>query len=243
MTVHDSHPQTPVLLRASNVVKSFAEHTALAGVDLTVARSETIAIMGPSGSGKSTLLHCLAGIVRPDHGEVALHGERFDDWNDRRRSALRRNRFGFVFQSGHLLPELQVDENIALPLMLNGCPRRQALTAARRWLGPLGMDGLETRRPGQLSGGQSQRVALARALVSEPDIIFADEPTGALDRETGEAVMRLLLESVRRHGTSLVVVTHDTSVARHCTRTVDVRDGLLKEKPNSPSGPTLGSSS
>lgn len=209
------------------LVKKYASATALAGVDVEVGERESLAVMGPSGSGKSTLLHTLAGIIRPDGGEVLLRGERLDDLGENRLSALRRKRFGFVFQFGQLLPELPADENVALPLMLEGVPRKEAVVRARRWFAPLGLDGLEQRRPGQLSGGQAQRVAIARALVVEPDVVFADEPTGALDQGTGEEVIRLLTSVTRQQGASLVMVTHDADVAAHCDRIVQVRDGRI----------------
>ncbi|NDU74635.1 ATP-binding cassette domain-containing protein [Actinomadura sp. DSM 109109] len=217
----------PVLL-GRGLVKRFGTAVALDGVDLGVGRAETLAIMGPSGSGKSTLLHCLAGIMRPDAGEVHLLGQRIDTLGERPRSALRRNRFGFVFQFGQLLPELPAVENVALPLMLNGTPRREAVRMARTWFPPLGLDGLEHRRPGELSGGQAQRVAIARALVPLPAVVFADEPTGALDQATGHGTMRLLVDATRHNGASLVVVTHDPSVAAWCDRVVEVRDGRIR---------------
>jgi putative ABC transport system ATP-binding protein len=209
------------------LTKRFGQTVALGGVDLAVRAGEAVAIMGPSGSGKSTLLHCLAGIMKPDGGEVRLLGERIDDMRERRRSMLRRTRFGFVFQFGQLLPELLAEENVALPLMLGGVPRSQAVRQARAWFGPLGLSGMETRRPGELSGGQAQRVAIARALVTKPAVVFADEPTGALDQTTGHETMRLLVEATRGNGAGLVVVTHDPNVASWCERTVEVRDGLL----------------
>ncbi|MFE7767798.1 ABC transporter ATP-binding protein, partial [Streptomyces sp. NPDC057438] len=195
--------------------------------NLSVHTGELVAVMGPSGSGKSTLLHCLAGIERPDSGEVLLDGKRIDQLREPARSDLRRTAFGFVFQSGQLLPELPADENVALPLMLGGTARREAVEQARQWFGPLGLQGLESRRPGQLSGGQAQRVAIARALVGRPKVIFADEPTGALDQATGLDVFHLLVDVSRSQGAALVVVTHDANVARWCDRTVQVRDGLL----------------
>src|SRR5690606_21913292 len=140
------------------LTKRFGQTTALAGVDITVQAGEAVAIMGPSGSGKSTLLHCLAGIMKPDSGEVHLLGQRIDTLGERKRSALRRTRFGFVFQFGQLLPELPADENVALPLMLGGVSRAQAVSQAREWFPPLGLQGMEVRRPGELSGGQAQRV-------------------------------------------------------------------------------------
>ncbi|MFF9777384.1 ABC transporter ATP-binding protein [Streptomyces sp. NPDC013978] len=215
------------VLAGSGLVKKYGPTTALAGVDVAVAERESLAIMGPSGSGKSTLLHTLAGIVRPDDGQVLLRGERIDHWGENKLSALRRKRFGFVFQFGQLLPELPAEENVALPLMLEGVPRRQAVERARRWFAPLGLAGLEKRRPGQLSGGQAQRVAIARALAVEPDVVFADEPTGALDQATGEEVIRLLTSVTRDQGASLVMVTHDAEVAAHCDRVVQVRDGRI----------------
>ncbi|GGV30684.1 ABC transporter ATP-binding protein [Actinomadura cremea] len=216
------------VLAGRGLVRRFGTTVALDGVDLAVARAETVAIMGPSGSGKSTLLHCLAGITKPDAGEVRLLGERIDALGERRRSVLRRTRFGFVFQFGQLLPELPAEENVALPLMLNGVPRREAVRAARGWFGPLGLAGMEGRRPGELSGGQAQRVAIARALVPRPAVVFADEPTGSLDQATGHDTMRLLVEATRRNDASLVVVTHDASVAAWCDRTVEVRDGRVR---------------
>ncbi|WP_067804719.1 ABC transporter ATP-binding protein [Actinomadura formosensis] len=215
------------VLIGRGLVKRFGTAVALDGVDLAVGRAEAVAIMGPSGSGKSTLLHCLAGIMKPDTGEVHLLGQRIDTLGERRRSALRRTRFGFVFQFGQLLPELPAVENVALPLMLNGTARRDAVRAARTWFPPLGLAGMELRRPGELSGGQAQRVAIARALVTGPAVVFADEPTGALDQATGHDTMRLLTDATGRNGASLIVVTHDPSVAGRCDRIIEVRDGRV----------------
>ncbi|MEU1511337.1 ABC transporter ATP-binding protein [Streptomyces sp. NPDC005811] len=215
------------VLAAHGLVKTYGETTALAGVDVEVGERDSLAIMGPSGSGKSTLLHTLAGIVRPDGGQVLLRGARIDRLGENRLSALRRSRFGFVFQFGQLLPELPAEENVALPLMLEGVPRGKAVERARRWFAPLGLDGLERRRPGQLSGGQAQRVAIARALAVEPDVVFADEPTGALDQRTSAEVVRLLTSVTREQGAALVMVTHDADVAAHCDRVLQVRDGRI----------------
>ncbi|AVV45097.1 ABC transporter ATP-binding protein [Streptomyces sp. ID05-04B] len=216
-----------ILLAGHGLIKKYGSTTALAGVDVEVGERDSLAIMGPSGSGKSTLLHTLAGIVRPDDGQVLLRGERIDDLGENRLSALRRKRFGFVFQFGQLLPELPAEENVALPLMLEGVPRKAAVERARRWFAPLGLAGLERRRPGQLSGGQAQRVAIARALAVEPDVVFADEPTGALDQSTSEEVVRLLTSVTREQGAALVMVTHDADVAAHCDRILQVRDGRI----------------
>ncbi|MFI1355916.1 ABC transporter ATP-binding protein [Streptomyces sp. NPDC020898] len=215
------------VLAGIGLTKKYGATIALHGVDVKVGVRESLAIMGPSGSGKSTLLHALAGVVRPDGGEVLLQGERIDRLGENRLSELRRKRFGFVFQFGQLLPELPAEENIALPLMLDGMPRARAVSLARRWFAPLGLDGLEKRRPGQLSGGQAQRVAIARALVVQPDVVFADEPTGALDQVTSEEVVRLLTSVTREQGASLVMVTHDPDVAAHCDRILQVRDGRV----------------
>ncbi|WP_406099079.1 ABC transporter ATP-binding protein [Streptomyces canus] len=215
------------VLAGYGLVKKYGSTTALAGVDVEVHERDSLAIMGPSGSGKSTLLHTLAGIVRPDDGQVLLRGERIDNLGENKLSALRRKRFGFVFQSGQLLPELPAEENVALPLMLEGMPRKEAVARARRWFAPLGLDGLELRRPGQLSGGQAQRVAIARALATEPDVVFADEPTGALDQRTSTEVVHLLTSATRETGAALVMVTHDADVAAHCDRILQVRDGRI----------------
>jgi putative ABC transport system ATP-binding protein len=216
-----------VLVEARDVVLSFGPTPALRGANLSVAAGEILAIMGPSGSGKSTLLHCLAGILTPDTGEVLFGGRRVDRMGETERSRLRRDRFGFVFQFGQLVPELTAEENVALPLLLGGTRRAAALTEARAWFGRLGLDGLEGRRSGELSGGQAQRVALARALVARPQVLFADEPTGSLDSLTGEQVMELLVAAAREQGTTVVLVTHEPRVAASASREVIVRDGKV----------------
>jgi putative ABC transport system ATP-binding protein len=232
-TEHDSAAQAagtsaPVkLIEARNLVKSFGETPALRGASLRVGSGEIVAVMGPSGSGKSTLLHCLAGILVPEEGEVWFGGRRLDTLSDDERSALRRDRFGFVFQSGQLVPELTAEENVALPLLLSGTRRGPAMTAASKWFGVLGLDGLERRRSGELSGGQAQRVALARGLVAGPEVLFADEPTGSLDSVSGELVMNLLTAAVREQGTTVILVTHDARVAAYADREVVVRDGKV----------------
>jgi putative ABC transport system ATP-binding protein len=215
------------IIEARDLFVSFGETPALRGASLGVRQGEIVAVMGPSGSGKSTLLHCLAGILVPEKGEVWFAGERLDTLSDDRRSALRRDRFGFVFQSGQLVPELTAEENVALPLLLSGPRRGPAMTAARKWFGLLGLDGLEHRRSGELSGGQAQRVALARGLVTGPEVLFADEPTGSLDSASGELVMELLTDAAREHGATVILVTHDAQVAAYADREVVVRDGRV----------------
>jgi putative ABC transport system ATP-binding protein len=218
---------TTKIIEARNLSLSFGSTPALRGASLTVRRGEIVAVMGPSGSGKSTLLHCLAGILVPDEGETWFDGQRLDTLKDDRRSTLRRDRFGFVFQSGQLVPELTAEENVALPLLLSGTRRGPAIEAARKWFGALGLDGLERRRSGELSGGQAQRIALARGLVARPEVLFADEPTGSLDSLSGELVMDLLTAGVREQGTTVVLVTHDARVAAYADREVIVRDGKV----------------
>jgi putative ABC transport system ATP-binding protein len=200
---------------------------ALRGASVSVAQGEILAVMGPSGSGKSTLLHCLAGILVPDSGEIWFDGQRVDTLPEQARSALRRERFGFVFQFGQLVPELSAEENVALPLLLGGMRRRDALSEARAWFERLGLAGMEDHRSGEMSGGQAQRVALARGLVARPAVLFADEPTGSLDSLTGELVMELLTSSARRQGTTVVLVTHEPRVAAYADREVVVRDGRV----------------
>ena len=200
---------------------------ALGGVDLTIRAGESLAVMGPSGSGKTTLLHVLAGILRPTGGQVLWRGRDIARMSDRERTVLRREDFGFVFQQGMLLPELPAIENVALPLMLGGTSRSEATARAAALFPPLGLSGLEKRRPGELSGGQAQRVAIARALVARPGVVFADEPTGALDQTTSAEVMHHLTQLAAHTGASLVVVTHDQNVARWCHGVVRVRDGRI----------------
>ena len=228
----DSRPGC--LIEAHEVVKSFGQTPALRGASVQVAAGEILAVMGPSGSGKSTLLHCLAGILRPDSGQVWFDGRRVDTMTEQERSALRRDRFGFVFQFGQLVPELTAEENVALPLLLSGSRRASALARARTWFGRLGIDGLEQRRSGELSGGQAQRVALARGLVAGPPVLFADEPTGALDSLTGEHVMNLLSDAARDQGTTVILVTHEARVAAYADREVVVRDGMVTSLTSNP---------
>jgi putative ABC transport system ATP-binding protein len=214
-------------VEALGVSLSFGQTPALRGASVSVAKGEILAVMGPSGSGKSTLLHCLAGILTPEAGEVHFAGRRIDTLSEQGRSALRRDRFGFVFQFGQLVPELTAEENVALPLLLGGVRRAEALNTARAWFEQLDLDGLAQRRSGELSGGQAQRVALARGLVSNPDVLFADEPTGSLDSLTGEHVMDLLSSVARTNGTTVVLVTHEPRVAAYADREVIVRDGKV----------------
>jgi putative ABC transport system ATP-binding protein len=222
-----SETRRGAVLEARDVHRSFGRTPALQGADLAVGSGEILAVMGPSGSGKSTLLHCLAGIYTPDQGQVVFDGRRIDTLGDAERTVLRRTRFGFVFQFGQLVPELTTADNVALPLLLNGARRKEAYQKAASWLERLGLAELGGRRTGELSGGQAQRVAIARALAPRPQVVFADEPTGALDSLTGERVMDLLIDSARQEGTTVVLVTHDARVAAYAERMVMVRDGRV----------------
>ncbi|MDF2554886.1 MAG: transporter ATP-binding protein [Microbacterium sp.] len=222
---------TPVL-HAQGLTKTYGSTTALAGVDLAIRRGESVAVMGASGSGKTTLLHVLAGIIRPDQGAVAFAPASgapvvVTELGETGRSKLRRDSFGFVFQQGLLIPELTAVENVAIALMITGCGRPEAMERATSWLAALGLAGMEDRRIGELSGGQAQRVAIARAQVTGAEVVFADEPTGALDSRTSVEVMDALLWATTQQGRTLVVVTHDAEVAARCSRTVSVRDGRL----------------
>lgn len=218
----------PALLAGTGLRKSFGRTRALISADLSVWPGEIVAIMGSSGAGKSTLLHCLAGIVAPDTGAIVYAGTDIATLPDARRSALRRTDFGFVFQFGQLVPELTCLENVALPLRLAGTRRRAAEQAARVWLERLEVPDVAASRPGDVSGGEGQRVAIARAMISGPKIVFADEPTGALDSLNGERVMTLLVSAVRQSNTAVVLVTHEPRVAAYSDREVVVRDGRTR---------------
>ena len=236
----NTQTKAPAILTASGLTQDYtaastapagaiAPHTlALDHVDLTIRQGETIAVMGPSGSGKTTLLHTLAGITAPTAGTVVFQGRDLASMSDAERTRLRRGAFGFVFQSGQLLPELPAVENIALPLMLAGTRYREATDTAILWLERLGLRHLAGQRPGEMSGGQMQRIAIARALAIRPAIIFADEPTGALDQTTGRDVMAILTQTARETDAALVVVTHDPNVAAYCSRTIVIRDGRIE---------------
>jgi putative ABC transport system ATP-binding protein len=217
---------TTSLIVARDLHKSFGKTTALRGAGIDVAAGEVLAIMGPSGSGKSTLLHCLAGIIAPDSGEIHFDGHDLVAMSDKQRSALRRTEFGFVFQFGQLVPELICLENVALPLRLAGTARKPAEATALDWLQRLEVEDVAGKRPGDVSGGQGQRVAVARALVTNPKVVFADEPTGALDSLNGEKVMTMLTEAARHTKAAVVLVTHEPRVAAYADREVVVRDGM-----------------
>jgi len=199
--------------------------TILERVSLEVERGDSLAIVGASGSGKTTLLGLLAGLDRPSTGSIALAGERLDALDEEARARLRRSRVGFVFQSFHLLPALNAEENVMLPLELDG--RDDARERAADALARVGLGARRHHYPAQLSGGEQQRVALARAFVHGPDILFADEPTGNLDQRTGAGIGDLLFALNREHATTLVLVTHDATLAARCARNLQLREGRI----------------
>ncbi|PPS77829.1 MULTISPECIES: ABC transporter ATP-binding protein [Streptomyces] len=217
------------LLTAQDLRKAYGPTTALDGGEFSIHPGEVVAVMGPSGSGKSTLLHCLAGIVMPDSGTIMYNGREVTAMGDAERSALRRTEFGFVFQFGQLVPELTCVENVALPLRLNGSSRKEAERTALAWMERLEVDDLRKKRPGEVSGGQGQRVAVARSLVTNPRVVFADEPTGALDSFNGERVMELLTDAARSANAAVVLVTHEARVAAYSDREIVVRDGKSRD--------------
>ena len=217
------------ILSLTDITKDFGGGPVLAGISLDIEPGELVAVMGPSGSGKSTLLHCMSGVLTPTHGSVRYGDEELSALSDTPRSRTRLRNFGFVFQDGQLLPELSNVDNVALPAMLNGMGRSAARKRAMELLDQLGLGGLADRRPAQVSGGQAQRVTIARALVANPGVVFADEPTGALDQSTGHEVMQMLTTIVRQAGASLVMVTHDPKVADWMQRRVEIRDGIIHD--------------
>ena len=216
------------LLQANSLRKSFARTEALRGVSVEIGAGEVVAITGPSGSGKSTLLLCLAGILRPESGEVVYDQQRLDLLGEAERTRLRRREMGVVLQFGQLVPELTAAQNVVLPLLLENHDPASARRAALSWLERLGAEDLADQLPAELSGGQAQRVAVARALVTGPRVVFADEPTGALDTVAGEQVLGQLVGAVRDTGATLVMVTHENRVAACADREVVLRDGATE---------------
>jgi putative ABC transport system ATP-binding protein len=212
---------------------------ALCSVDLQVRRGEFLAIMGPSGSGKSTLLHLMGGLEPPDLGAVFIEGQCLSDLSDDDLTCLRRQRIGFVFQAFNLLPILTAEENVALPLVLDGTPEAQANEAARAVLERVGVIQRKDHYPARMSGGEQQRVAIARALVTDPVVVLADEPTGNLDSRNSRQIIAALRAMVDEQNQTLVMVTHDASHAALADRLVRLRDGAIDEEHTLPSGRPL----
>lgn len=218
-----------IIIRTDDIKKSYGETHAMRGISLDIKRGEVLAIMGPSGSGKSTLLHTIAGITRPDSGKVYFNGSRIDNLNDRQRTMLRRSKFGFVFQFSQLVPELTAIDNVAVPLLLNGVDKRTAYKRAEQWLNKVGINDAKLHNlANQLSGGQIQRVAIARAMIINPEVLFADEPTGSLDSLNSELVMKMFIRTAKDNGTTVVMVTHEPTIAAYADREIIVRDGKVE---------------
>jgi putative ABC transport system ATP-binding protein len=217
----------PTVLTGTDLVRSYGRTPALRGVSCSVRAGEIVAITGPSGSGKSTLLLCLAGVLVPDAGTVTFDDRQINQLSESERSRLRRTELGVLFQFGQLVPELTVGENVALPLLLSRARRAAALRTASEWLDRFGVADLAARYPGELSGGQAQRAALARALVTEPRVLFADEPTGALDSLAGEQLLTQLTRVARENGTAVLIVTHEAQVAAYAQREIALWDGSV----------------
>ncbi len=220
------------MIDLQNITRRFEgrrQVVALDGVDLAVSRGELVSIVGPSGSGKSTLLNLIGGLDRPTSGVVCIDGQRLDSLADDDLTRVRRDKIGFIFQFFNLLPSLSCFENVALPLHLRGWKRRQIEERARELLGIVGLAARLEHLPDELSGGERQRVAIARALAVYPPIVLADEPTGNLDTRSGADILALIRDLHQRLGATVLIVTHDLSVARSCQRTITLRDGRVVE--------------
>lgn len=223
------------LIEARQVKKSYwleeAEASVLRGVDLTIEPGDRLVIVGASGCGKSTLLHVISSLEPPSSGEVLFQGHSLYAHKDKELSELRNRHIGFVFQFHHLIAELTTLENVMVPLLIRGMAERTARQKAEHLLGELGLIDRFEHRPSELSGGEQQRVAIARAMITEPQILFADEPTGNLDQANGEKILRLLLDLHQQRKTALVVVTHNEALVKAFPRCFRLSDGVLSPKP------------
>lgn len=215
------------MLTLSNISKSFGQLKVLDDISLTVADRKIVAIVGPSGAGKTTLLQIAGTLERPDEGRVEFDGQEVSRLSDRKLSDFRNRHMGFVFQFHQLLPELTACENVALPAMIGGESKSKAMKSASELLGRFGLGDRLTHKPAALSGGEKQRTAIARALINNPGIIFADEPTGSLDSANRDEIQRLLADLRDSFGQSVVMVTHDPTLASIADRTVTLRDGRI----------------
>ena len=214
-----------MIIEAKGIEKSFGTLKVLKGVDFEAERSEVVAIMGASGAGKSTLLQILGTLSTPDAGSLTIDGTDVLHLGSRELSAFRNLRIGFVFQAHHLLPEFDALENVMIPALIGGIPARAAKEKAARLLAEVGLSDRLSHKPSELSGGEQQRVAIARALMNDPAILFADEPSGNLDSKTKEEIHRLFFDLRDRLGQTVVIVTHDPSLAALCDRTLVMKDG------------------
>jgi putative ABC transport system ATP-binding protein len=244
MSREADRPSSGLVVEARRLTKTYVSGRlrvpALRGVDLSIQTGEVVAIVGPSGCGKTTLLHCLSGLEEFDGGDVLFEGRSLKALSDGEKARQRASRLGFVFQSYNLLPVLDAVENVELPLLLGGRSTREARQRAFQMLEMVGLENRARHRPDELSGGQQQRVALARALAAEPAVIFADEPTGNLDSEAADEIMRLFDRLNQSLGQTLVLVTHAREVAAHAGRLVRMRDGEIEAiEEQTPLGSTL----
>jgi len=221
----------PVAIEGENIIKDFkigdTVTSVLKGVSLQIIRGEFVSIMGPSGSGKSTLLYILGGLDFPTNGRILMGGKDISRYNDEKKSIMRRRSIGFIFQFYNLIPNLNVEENILLPILLDGKNAKDYRKQLDNILEIVGLTDRRKHTPRELSGGQQQRVAIARALINSPDIIFADEPTGNLDSKTGTEIMKLLKEINRESDKTIIMVTHSADAAAYGNRIVSVRDGII----------------
>jgi putative ABC transport system ATP-binding protein len=228
---NDAPDQSHLIIRAEGVVKTYDTGStrvqALKGIDFAVARGEMVAVMGPSGCGKTTLLNCLSGLDGVAEGRIWLEGQDLAKLGDRKRTDYRARRMGFVFQVYNLLPVLSAVENVELPLLVAGVKPKEARQKAQTALGVVGLERWAKHRPAELSGGQRQRVTIARSLVNDPAIVWADEPTGALDSKTAAEIMGLMRDLNQRAELTFVIVTHDPGVGAQCDRIVRMRDGQV----------------
>lgn len=219
------------LLAAQSLVKAFGPTVAVRSVNLELRPGEILAVTGPSGSGKSTLMLLLSGVLAPDSGDVVFNGRALTSLAESARSRLRRSDFGLLFQFGQLIPEMSILENITLPLLLGGKSRAEVAHAAEPLMERLGIQELATASPTEVSGGQAQRAAMARAIITKPRVLFADEPTGALDSAAGGRVLTELTREAAFSGMSVVLITHDPHVAAHAHRIVNMEDGAIEPIP------------
>jgi lipoprotein-releasing system ATP-binding protein len=221
-----------IILTAENIVKSYQsvqnkKLNVLKGISLEIEQKKITVIVGASGAGKSTLLHILSGLDLPDEGKVVIKGNEIFKLNEKQSSVFRNKHIGFVFQFHHLLPEFSAEENVAIPLMIDGMPLKESITKATDILKTIGLEDRITHKPAELSGGEQQRVAVARALINQPDIIFADEPTGNLDSVNSNILTNLFLDLRDKFGKSLVIVTHNPELMQVADRVLEIKDGLI----------------
>ena len=223
-----------IIIKADDVEKIYNAKTpiefhALKKVDLVIEEGEIVAIMGQSGSGKTTLLNCLSGIDKVSNGKIFIDGEDLNKMNDNKKTLYRAKNMGFIFQTFNLIPVLSAVENVELPLLMTKVSPKESRKRALEMLGKVGIKDKANNKPTELSGGQRQRVAIARALVANPKVVWADEPTGNLDKENADSVLELILSLNKELGTTVVLVTHDPEIAKKCQRTIKMESGKIKE--------------